>query len=170
MHDIQYDVFIIYNTFFFDFSERRACQILPSYLKRKSQGGGGGGGKAKKVNAIQSWDRDIICLPVSSKKSGSNISYPRGKFRTDLGSLGLIGKVHLTSMMSEEDVRNEVRSVFQGPMGGQPNFPFAFLQPTGYGSKSLTIPAVSASFEWSAQQVAKLGGNKGTIYIVAEEN
>ena len=72
-------------------------------------------------------------------------------------------------MMSEEDVRNEVRSVFQGPMGGQPNFPFAFLQPTGYGSKSLTIPAVSASFEWSAQQVAKLGGNKGTIYIVAEE-
>ena len=73
---------------------------MPSYLKRKSQGGGG---KAKKVKAIQTWDRDIICLPMSSKKSGSNISYPRGKFRTDLGSLGLIGKVHLTSMMSEED-------------------------------------------------------------------
>lgn len=106
---------------------------------------------------------------MSSKKSGSNISYPRGKFRTDLGSLGLIGKVHLTSMMSEEDVRNEVRSVFRDPMEGKPNFPSIFLQLTGCGSKSLTIPTVSVSFGWTAQQVAKLGGNKGTIYILAEE-
>ena len=49
-----------FNTFSFDFSEHRACQILPSYLKRKFQGGGGGGGKAKKAKAIQSRDRDII--------------------------------------------------------------------------------------------------------------
>jgi len=102
------------------------------------------------------------------RKRGSNIPYPWGKCRTNLGSLGLIGKIHLTSMMSEEDVRNEVRSVFRGPMAGKQNFPFTFLQPTGYGSKCLTIPAVSQSFEWTAQQVAKLGGNKGVVYIVAD--
>ena len=31
------------------------------------------------------------------------------------------------------------------------------------------ISTVSASFEWTAHQVAMLGGNKGTIYIVADE-
>jgi len=28
------------------------------------------------------------------------------------------------------------------------------------------IPAVSQSFEWTAQHVAKLGGNKGVVYTV----
>ena len=31
------------------------------------------------------------------------------------------------------------------------------------------ISAVSTSFEWTEHQVVKLGGNKGTIYIVPEE-
>ena len=66
-------------------------------------------------------------------------------------------------------IKNEVRSVFRDPMEGKPNFPSIFLQLTGCGSKSLTIPTVSVSFGWTAQQVAKLGGNKGTIYILAEE-
>lgn len=52
-------------------------------------------------------------------------------------------------------------------MGGNYDFPFHFLQPTGAGSRSLSVPAMSTSFRWSAQQVAKLGANKQTIYILA---
>lgn len=63
-----------------------------------------------------------------------------------------------------------MRSVFSQPMGGKSDgFPFAFLQPTGVGSKTLTVPCVSSSFSWTAQQVAKLGTCKQAIYILAQD-
>ena len=63
----------------------------------------------------------------------------------------------------------EVRSVFVKAMGGKHDFPFLFLQPTGSGSRSLSMPAISTSFQWTSQQVAKLGANKQTIYILATD-
>ena len=39
------------------------------------------------------------------------------------------------------------------------------LQPTGGGS---TIPSQSSSFKWIPQQVARLSGQSGTIYILAQ--
>ena len=104
-----------------------------------------------------------MCLPYSVEP----VAYPRGKYRTKLGEKGLIGKIRLTSTMSVEDVENEVRSVFHGPMDGREDFHFNFLQPTGVGTKTLTVPSVSSSFCWTAQQVAKLGTNKQAIYIMA---
>ena len=68
--------------------------------------------------------------------------------------------------MSVIEVEDEIRSVFQGPMGGKHDFRFQFLQSTGVGSRTLTIPVLS-SFDWSAQQVAKLGNNKQPVYIIA---
>ena len=65
-------------------------------------------------------------------------------------------------------MRAEVRSVFNVPMRGDPTFPFCYLQSMGGGAKTLTKPAVSASFLWNAQQVAKLTNSKGTIYVMAE--
>lgn len=118
------------------------------------------------VQSTQVWDRDIVCLPWSIELS-LQFSYPRGKYRTKLAEKGLIGKIRLTSTMSVEDVENEVRYVFYGPMGGRDDFCFDFLQPTGVGTKTLTVPSVSSSFRWTAQQVAKLGSNKQSIYIVA---
>ena len=91
--------------------------------------------------------------------------HPRGKYRTKLASKGLIGKVHLTSLMN--DVENEIRSVFCVPMCGNNEFCFCYLQSTGTGSKTLTV--VSSSFDWTAQQVAKLGNNKQAIYIMAND-
>ena len=70
--------------------------------------------------------------------------------------------------MTEEQVENEIRSVFKGPMGNDPKFPFSFLQSTGGGSKLLSIPSVSSTFRWNAQQVARLATQKGAIYILAE--
>ena len=93
--------------------------------------------------------------------------FPRGKHRANFGLLGLIGKMHLTSLMSVAEVEDEVRSVFKKPMANRKDSPFFFLQPTGCGSRSLTLPAVSESFSWTAQQVAKLGGAKQCIYILA---
>ena len=139
----------------------RPSQILPSYLKRKSSGCSAS--KSKKRRTI-SYDRDIICLPPKYRKK-EDIPYPRGKYRSELGRKGLVGKVHLTTDMSVVEVENEIRSVFSHAMGSE--CPFQYLQPAGGGSRSLTVPSVSSSFQWSAQQVAKLGNCKNTIYILA---
>lgn len=124
----------------------------------------------KRNKVVKTWDRDILCLPqsVRNKSKGGNLSYPRGKYRSTLANYGLIGKVHLTSEMTDEDVAYEIRSVFKEPMGHDPNFPFLYLQSTGSGSNSLTIPCQSSSFKWTPQQVARLGGQRGMIYILAQ--
>ena len=44
---------------------------------------------------------------------GGNISFPRGDYRAFLASCGLIGKLHLTSEMTEEEVAAEIRTVFK---------------------------------------------------------
>ena len=62
-------------------------------------------------------------------------------------------------------MKQEIRTVFQGPMGNDLNFPFTFLQGAGEGTKTLVIPSVSPNYHWTAQQVARLGGQKGYIYI-----
>lgn len=71
--------------------------------------------------------------------------------------------------MTEDEVQAEVRSVFSRAMSGRSDFPFSYLQPTGAGTRSLSIPSVSSSFSWSAQQVVKLAVGKQTIYIIAED-
>ncbi len=82
--------------------------------------------------------------------------------------MGLIGKIRLTSLMNEDDVRQEISSVFRSPMGNDPYFPFTFLQETVEGSKTLRILLLSPSYELTAEQVAQLGGQKKTIYILAQ--
>lgn len=79
-----------------------------------------------------------------------------------------MGKLHISSDMNENDVLSEIRSVFKDAMKNDPNFPFKLLQSTGEGSRSLAIPPVSDTFHWTAQQVARLGGSRGCIYILAE--
>ena len=149
------------------YSSRRPNQILPSYLRRRAAASGGT--RNKKPKTVTTWDRDIVCLPKYHKKGENFIPYPRGKYRARLGRLGLVGKVHLTSAMTVDEVRMEIRSVFERAMGDNPSFPFTYLQATGGGSRSLSIPSVSVSFQWTAHQVAKLGNQRNTIYILAGE-
>ena len=148
-------------------SRPSANVILPSHFKRKGSYQEVGSAKGVK---IQYWDRDIVCMPQRNEHiSNSTISYPRGRLRAYLGESGLIGKIRLNSDMTVQEVEEEVRSVFSLPMGGRRDFPFAFLQPTGVGSRTLTVPCVSSSFSWTAQQVAKLGTYKQAIYILAQD-
>ena len=136
----------------------------------------------KRVRAIQSgslatnkpkrckmfeYDRDIICLPKNFIETDGSIPIPRsGKVRQMLASNGLIGKIHLDSTMSEEEIFQEIRAVFRKPMKQNHKFRFNVLQPAGGGSKTLMIPSLSESFTWTASAVA--GKNaKMPIYILA---
>ncbi len=120
---------------------------------------------------MQSWDKDIVCLPQSRRSSSCSTSggftYPRGQYRADLGRMGLIGKIHLSSDMDEEAVKLEIYSVFKDAMSHDKDFPFAFLQAAGEGSKCLMIPSQSDNYRWTGQQVSRLAGQRGTIYILA---
>ena len=56
--------------------------------------------------------------------------------------------------MSECEIMDEIPSVFRKPMKENWLFLFEILQLSGYGSKCLSIPEVSSSYEWSAASVA----------------
>lgn len=63
----------------------------------------------------------------------------------------------------------EIRSVFKFAMDEDDFFKFKILQPSGGGSKSLSIREVSSSYKWTASTIA--GKNsKSPIYIVAEDD
>ena len=110
----------------------------------------------------------MFCLPSSYREEGAkSIPIPRGKQRALLANMGLQGKVTLTSHMTEEEIRSEIRSAFVEAMGINTSFPFTFLQTSGGGVKTLSAPSLSASFQWNAQEVSKLG--KTCFYILAEE-
>ena len=67
------------------------------------------------------------------------------------------------STMTAAEVESEVRSVFGKAMGNRGDFPFSFLQPTGAGSRTLMVPSVSSSFEWTPPFIIKYseqGSNK----------
>lgn len=142
----------------------RNSSMLPSMFIGRSLATARSQGKGKaKEQKFQTWDRNIVCLPLNREKS---CSIPRGKARAQLGSQGLIGKIRLDSTMSEEEVFSEICSVFQAPMCSDPNFPFQLMQTVGGGSKSLSTPATSSRFTWSGKEVAKMSG-QGCLYIQA---
>lgn len=124
-------------------------------------------GKQKKVT-VKTWSKDIVCLPVDYHSQSQELPFPRGSRRAQLAKSGLIGKVSLSSTMSEADMRAEICSVFSAAFGEENNFPFKFLQMIGGGARCLTVPCTSPTFEWTAQDVASSAG-KGAVYILAEK-
>ena len=110
------------------------------------------GSRSKTKEKVFTYDRDIICLPKLYRRS-SNILIPRS--RTQLAKNGLIGKIRLTSDMTQDDIFDEIWSVFHEPMDGSSTFLFYVLQPAGGHSKSLTIPALSDSYsyKWTASAI-----------------
>ena len=88
----------------------------------------------------------IVCLPVDYHSRSQELLIPRGSRRTQLAKAGLIGKMLLSSAMSEADTRAEISSVFSVAFDEEKNFPFNFLQTIGGGSWCLTVPCTSPSF------------------------
>lgn len=133
------------------------------------------GKKAQAVKVI-SYVRDVILLPMEFKKRDGEICIPRCGKRSLLGKAGLVGKLELSSDMSDEDVRREICEVFATPMGlSEPDlkinnfFRFTYLQRAGAGSRSLCLPSVKDNFEWNGRQVASLAKAGSFIYLMAEE-
>ena len=142
---------------------------LPSFSRGKSKGLSCMARPSKRKKAdIETYERDIICLPLNHPNDSGLYSYPRGKIRTQLAQSGLIGKISLKSWMNEVEIKAEIRSCFAKPFGDDPFFPFKFLQSAGIGAKSLIVPATSDSYEWKPKQVATMGGTRG-MYILAEK-
>ena len=115
------------------------------------------------------YDRDIICLPKVFLCEEGIVKIPRKQSIRDLLAANkLSGKIPLTSVMTEQEIMSEIRSVFEEPMMHDQQFMFNILQPSGGCSKSLVVPMQSASYKWTASSVA--GKNaKVPIYILAED-
>ena len=145
---------------------RQPC--LPSFSRGKSKGRSGTVQSSKRKKAdVETYERDIVCLPYNHPNKSGLYAYPRGKARTQLAQCGLIGKVSLQSYMSEVEIKAEIRSCFAKPFGNDPFFPFKFMQSAGIGAKALIVPATSDNYEWKPKQVATMSGTRG-IYILAE--
>ena len=123
---------------------------------------------AKKKKTVETYERDIVCLPYDHPNDSGLFAYPRGKVRTMLARNGLIGKITLHSWMDEEEIRAEICSCFSRAFGNDESFPFKFLQSAGIGARSLIVPATSDRYEWKAKQVATMGGSRG-IYVWAQK-
>ena len=124
--------------------------------------------KKKNKSDVETYERDIVCLPHNHPNESGLYAYPRGKVRTHLAQCGLIGKIALHSCMNEMEMNAEIRSCFSKPFSNDPFFPFKYLQSAGIGAKSLIVPATSENYEWKPKQVATMSGSGG-IYILAEK-
>jgi hypothetical protein len=127
-----------------------------------------GKGKGKGKMRVSVYDRDIVCLPNWYRGDGPDgiIEIPRRKeIREYLGANKLIRKIQLVSNMSQQAIYDEIRSVFEIPMGNNDDFRFVILQPSGGDSQCLMIPEVSRTYQWSAGAVAK--SSRTPIYILA---
>jgi len=106
-------------------------------------------------------------LPKSFAEGGSLIDIPKkNSTRQFLARNKLMGKIHLDSSMSQQEIFSEIRSSFRYPMNDYDEFRFRLLQPSGGEARCLMIPEVSSRYEWTAATVA--GRNvKTPIYILA---
>ena len=100
-------------------------------------------------------------------RKGDTVSIPRSlESREFLGRNKLIGRIHLDSNMEENEIFDEIRSVFEVPFGNSSSFQFEVLQAAGESSKMLTVPATSSSFKWTASSIVSKSP-KTPIYIMA---
>ena len=94
-------------------------------------------------------------LPVSRKK------------KDILALFGLVGKVHLESDWTAAEVVAEMKSTFSEVLQGE-DCTFKFLQFTRAGTKSLIVPKVSPSYQWTPKEVA--GRADRPVYLLLQKN
>ena len=124
---------------------------------------------AAKSSKIISWDREVVCLPQSYMDLfglDGVLPIPRKK-KDILASFGLVGKVHLESDWTAAEVVAEMKSTFSEVLQGE-DCTFKFLQFTGAGTKSLIVPKVSPSYQWTPKEVA--GRADRPVYLFLQNN
>ena len=142
-------------------------RTLPSKFSRRIRNVSGTSTRKKRI-----YERDIILLPshFANEDNGKKcIRIPRGEVREYLSSNNLLGKITLDSTMTQQEIFDDIRETFQKPMRNKADFDFIVLQPTGGGSKTLTVPCHSKNFEWSASSIVSKN-TKTPIYLLANED
>ena len=76
------------------------------------------------MEKIFTYNRDIICLPMGYGSKSSSTKIPRD--RSKLSRNGLIGKITISSM-NQDEIFDEIHSIFRKPMGGSTTFQFDVL-------------------------------------------
>ena len=125
--------------------------------------------KSKKKILPTPYDRGY-CLSYTKEFENKNgtIKIPRSTTSLEyLCRYGLKGKIHLMLCMSEDEIMDEIHSVFKRLFNNQ-NFSFSILQPGGEKLKSLVVPSPSSSYVWTASAVA--GSPRTPIYILAHSD
>ena len=61
--------------------------------------------------------------------------------------------------MSEEEIFYDIQSVFKGPMKGNDCFQFDVLKSAGGTSKSLVVPSLLSSYQWTVSAIAPKNTN-----------
>ena len=158
-------------------SPKRPRFCPPTLFENARRSGCGRSGRDRRdVPKVVHYTRDIILLPPDCQDASGDIIVPRSDKRAVLGRAGLVGKIELSSAMSEEDVRKEICEVFSMPMGVSGDdlktgnlFPFAYLQRAGSGARSLCLPSVKPNFEWNGKQVSLLAKSGAFIYLLARK-
>ena len=122
--------------------------------------------KEKRQGPVITYDRDIICLPKEFASKNGTVKIPRSAEKLEyLFCNGLKGKIRLRSDMSEIEIKDKIRSVFQRQFKHDDEFPFDILQSGGAKFKGLVVPSLSSSYVWTAGAVA--GRSKIPVYILA---
>lgn len=135
-----------------------AAHILPSFLKQ--QGIRNNGGPAKLRNQKQlKHGIGMPCVSLNTEIDFQQVeSSIREESRVYLTSSRLFGKLHLTSDISNEDVRREICFTFRGPMQNDPNFSLVYLQGAGRGGNMSNCAITKFIFQWTPQQVSWISG------------
>lgn len=117
--------------------------------------------------------RDIVLLPVEFRSENGSICIPQSTRREKLGKVGLVGKVEITSSMTEDEVHSAICEVFAVPMGlmvevikNRTRFQFSYLLRSGCNSRTLHVPTVKDTLQWNRKQVTSLAKSGSFIYLL----
>ena len=110
--------------------DNRKMESLPSsFLNKLASSSSKSNKKSKKVQQIFTYDRDIVCLTEKFVDKNGTIKIPRSSSSLEyLCRNNLKGKIQLTSCMSEDEIMDEIRSVFDRPFCYDKKFPFKIVR------------------------------------------
>jgi len=150
---------------------------LPTFLGRRQRRSSSTGRvvpQKRSCTKTKRMIRTIICIPRELAKFVDDagdilaISIPRGRARSDLFSLGLVGKLEIISSWNEQEMHDQISEMFAdcfSPIPGINTLQFHYLT-NAPGMKVLQRVKVNASFSWDGTAVQ--ANSRGNVYILTD--
>ena len=158
-------------------TKKNKLSVAPPSLFSQSSSSRRSNSRKRKQSDVQAksttYVRDIVLLPEEFRSENGSICIPRSTRREKLGKAGLVGKIEITSSMTEDEVRSEICEVFAVPMGltvedikNGTRFQFSYLLRSGCNSRTLRVPTVKDTLQWNRKQVTSLAKSGSFIYLL----